>query len=454
MSFRLRLALLTAAAVAVTAVASAGAVYFVVRHQLFGQVDRELRAVVAVHSAGGFGPNSPVPRLNTPVTLRPPRLPRLISAAGRILAARYPDAAYPVTAQARDVAGGRTPSSLQAVRFRSEHLQVLTMPAGPGRAFQVAQSLESVDGTLHRLSLALLIVAGAGVLFAPLAGRAVAGGGLTPVRRLTRTAGEITRTGDLAYRIEVRGRDELASLGASFNAMLDRLAGMIETVERARRAQRQLVADASHELRTPLTSLRANVELLALGREARVGDRAELLADTLAQLEGLTALVGQLIELAHEDAREPERTPVRLDEVVEEVLERVRLHYPAVEFAAELEPTTVLGAHDALARAVANLLDNAAKWSPAGGAVEVFLRGSTLQVRDHGPGIDEADLPHVFERFYRGAEARARPGSGLGLAIVAQVVSSHGGAVRAERAPGGGAQLSAGFPTARPTTSF
>lgn len=453
MSFRRRLALLTAAAVAATAVVGAGAVYLVVRHQLFDQVDRELRGVVAVHAAGGFGPDSPVPRLGIAVTVRPPRLPRLISADGRILAARYPEIVFPVTAQARAVAGGRRSSSSQAVRFRSEHLKVLTVPAGPGRAFQVAQSLEAVDGTLHRLALALLIVAGAGVLLAPLAGQAVARGALTPVRRLTRAAGEITRTGDLGYRIGVNGRDELAELGSSFNAMLDRLAGMIDTVERARRSQRQLIADASHELRTPLTSLRANVELLALGPDAPIGDRDELLADTLAQLEGLTALVEQLVDLAHEEAREPEQTPVRLDEIVAAALARVRHHFPMVEFSAELEPTTVLGAHDALARAIANLLDNAAKWSPVGGAVEVRLHAGTLQVRDHGPGIDEDDLPYVFERFYRGAAASTRPGSGLGLAIVAQVAASHGATVRAERAPGGGALLSASFPTVPPIDS-
>jgi two-component system, OmpR family, sensor histidine kinase MprB len=443
MSFRRRLALLTAVAVAATAVVSAAAVYVVVRHQLFGQVSRELHQVAAVHSTGG----ATTPRLNTPVAFRPPRLPRVISADGRIVAARYPEVSYPVTQDAKDVAAGRRSSGLEAVRFGSEHVEILTVPAGPGRAFQVAQSLESVDGTLHRLSLALLIVAGIGVLLAPLAGQAVAGGALTPVRRLTRTAGEITRTGDLRHRIETRGSDELASLGASFNAMLDRLAGMIDTVERAQRAQRQLVADASHELRTPLTGLRANVELLSLGGAARVDDPGELLSDTLQQLDGLTALVGQLVELAREDAREPERTPVRLDEVVEDALTHLRLNYPELEFVAELEPTTVFGSRDALSSAATNLLDNASKWSPAGGAVEVRLRDGTLEVRDHGPGIAEVDAAHVFDRFYRGAEARTRPGSGLGLAIVAQVVSSHGGTVRAAAAPGGGALLAASFPT-------
>jgi two-component system sensor histidine kinase MprB len=226
--------------------------------------------------------------------------------------------------------------------------------------------------------------------------------------------------------------------------MLDRLAEMVETVERARRTQRQLVADASHELRTPLASLRGNVELLALGSDG--ADRTELVSDVLQQLDGLTTLVSQLIELAREELREPERAPVALDQVVHETVRRMRQNYPHLEFAAKLEPTNVLGAPDSLTRAVSNLLDNAAKWSADGGLVEVSLHGGTLEVRDHGPGIDDADLPYVFERFYRGAGARERPGSGLGLAIVAQVVSAHGGEVRAERPAGGGALLTARFP--------
>jgi two-component system, OmpR family, sensor histidine kinase MprB len=446
-TFRRRLALLTASAVALTVILSSLAVYAVVRHQLLGQLNGELRRVAAVHSAGG-GQGSGLARRGGPtsVAFRPPNLPRLISESGRIVAARFPEVSFPVTAAAKDVAAGRRSSALESLHAGSEHLQVLTVPAGSGRAFQVAQSLASVDGTLHRLFVTLLIVAVAGILLAPLAGQAVAGGALRPVRRLTRTAGEIARTGDIDYRIEVDGRDELASLGASFNAMLDRIAGMIDTVERAQRAQRQLVADASHELRTPLTSLRGNVELLALGPGAPVGDRDELVRDTLGQLEGLATLVTQLIELAREDMREPERIPVRLDVVVEEVLARARQNYSAIHFEAELEPTTVLGAHESLGRAVANLLDNAAKWSSLGDTVHVRLRGGTLEVRDHGPGIDAGDLPHVFERFYRGTRARDRPGSGLGLAIVAQVVSSHGGDVRVERAVGGGALLAATFP--------
>jgi two-component system sensor histidine kinase MprB len=227
--------------------------------------------------------------------------------------------------------------------------------------------------------------------------------------------------------------------------MLDRLSEMVETVERARRAQRQLVADASHELRTPLASLRANVELLALASADGV-DREELVTDLLEQLDGLTTLVSQLIDLAREELPPPERAPVALDRVVSETVRRMEQNYPQLEFAADLEPTSILGVRDSIARAVSNLIDNAAKWSPEYGRVDVELRDGVLQVRDRGPGIDDADLPYVFERFYRGARGRDRPGSGLGLAIVAQVVSTHGGEVRAERPAGAGALLTARFP--------
>jgi two-component system sensor histidine kinase MprB len=445
MSFRRRLALLSSAGTALAVVGSALAVYVIADRQLHDEVADQLRARAAIHAARGFANIRELrPLAGGPGVPEPPTLPRLIAADGQVLAARYPRLQYPITPEAREVAAGTLASSLNDVGLRGERFRVLTVRAGPRRALQLAQSLASVDDTLDRLLLTLIGVAGAGVLAAPLVGLLVAGAAVRPVRRLTRAAEDIARTGDLEYRIEVWGRDELASLAASYNAMLNRLAEMVGTVERARLAQRQLVADASHELRTPLASLRANVELLALG-PGDGPDRAELVADILEQLDGLTMLVSQLIDLAREELHEPERVPVAFNEVVDETVRRMRQNYPHLDFAAELEPTTLLGARDSLARAASNLLDNAAKWSADGGIVEVGLRDGTLSVRDHGPGIHEDDLPHVFERFYRGVGARERPGSGLGLAIVAQVVSAHGGEVHAARAPGGGALLTARF---------
>ncbi len=451
MTFRWRLTLLSAAGTALAVVAAATAVYVIVRQQLHDDVTDQLRARATIHAARGFANVRALRPLEGRQAPEPPTLPRLISANGNIVAARHPRLRYPMTPEAQAVAAGSRNSALNVVRFEGDRLQVLTVPAGRGRALQLAQSLTPVDDTLDRLLFVLIGVSAAGILGAPLVGLLVAGGGLRPVRRLTRAAEDIARTGDVEYRIDARGGDELASLGASFNAMLDRLAGMVQTVERARRAQRQLVADASHELRTPLASLRANVELLALGSDA--ADRSEVVSDVLQQLDGVTTLVSQLIELAREELQEPDRAPVALDEVVSDVVARMRQNYPELEFAADLEPTMLLGARDSLARAVSNLVDNAAKWSPDGGRVDVSLHDRRLEVRDHGPGIADADLPHVFERFYRGVGARERPGSGLGLAIVSQVVSSHGGEVRADRPAGGGALLTARFPSTLPDDS-
>ncbi len=132
---------------------------------------------------------------------------------------------------------------------------------------------------------------------------------------------------------------------------------------------------------------------------------------------------------------------LRLDELVADVVERARRRHPAREFRLQSEPALVCGIGSRLDRAVANLLDNAQKWSPPGEPVEVRVAGGGVTVRDHGPGFAEADLPHVFERFYRSASARRLPGSGLGLAIVRQIAEAHGGSVSAEAAPGGGALL-------------
>jgi len=205
--------------------------------------------------------------------------------------------------------------------------------------------------------------------------------------------------------------------------------------------QRQLVADAGHELRTPLTSLRTNIEVLARQDDMPALDRECLLADAVAQLEELTVLVGDLVELAREDPApaQDDLTDVRLDDVVERAVERARLHAPELEIRIrENTPAVAIGNRALLERAVANILDNACKWSPPGGTIDVALAGGELSVRDHGPGIDPEDLPNVFDRFYRAPTARSMPGSGLGLAIVRNAALAHGGSVTAQPAPGGG----------------
>jgi two-component system sensor histidine kinase MprB len=342
----------------------------------------------------------------------------------------------PAGGEVRAVAEGRRPAFFADRSVRGVHARVYTaMASSGGGAVQVARSLTEVDDVLSHLRMGLGLLAAIGILLAALLGRFAARTAVRPVTELTAAAEHVAATQDLSRRIASQGRDELARLADAFNTMLARL-------DVSRSAQRQLVADASHELRTPLTSLRTNLEVLAEARALGAGDGERLRADLVAQLEDLTLLVGDLVDLARED--EPagaEAEDVRLDLLVAGAVERARRHTPAVRFDADLAPAVVRAVPARLDRAVANLLDNAAKFGGAAGPVEVRVRDGEVAVRDHGPGIAEGDIAHVFDRFYRAPDARGQPGSGLGLAIVRQVAELHGGAVSAEAAPGGGALL-------------
>jgi len=319
----------------------------------------------------------------------------------------------------------------------------------------LAEPLDTVRHTLARLGFVLALVGISGVVLAGVAGATVAGAGLRPVQRLTEATERVASTGDLRP-IPVTGDDELARLTHSFNIMLGAVAA-------AQEQQRRLVADAGHELRTPLTSLRTNVELMvaAASQDSRDGegatslsetDRKEIFDDVRGQIEELSTLVGDLVELARSDAPEAVHEQIDMVEVVERALQRVRRRAGEVRFESRLQPCTVSGDSTALERAVLNLLDNAAKWSPPTGLVRIALNvedngWAVLEVLDEGPGIAERDLPRVFDRFYRATEDRGRPGSGLGLAIVKQVAERHGGSVRAGRGESGGALLAFALPT-------
>jgi len=289
-----------------------------------------------------------------------------------------------------------------------------------------------------------------GILLAALLGRLVAGAAVAPVRRLTQATEHVTRTHDLSQRIQSAGVDEIGRLAESFNVMLDTLQSSMSALDASVHAQRQLVADASHELRTPVTSLRTNIEILKQERDMGVEERQRMLDEVVEQTEELTLLMNDLIELARGEQPGAGNEDVRLDLVVEEAVDRARRHSTATSFHVELDPVVLTGAPGRLARAINNLLDNAVNYSPPGSPVEIALHGQQLTVRDHGPGISYADLPHVFDRFYRGAEARGRPGSGLGLAIVRQVAEQHGGSINAEHAPGGGTLMRLRLPNAGP----
>jgi two-component system, OmpR family, sensor histidine kinase MprB len=254
----------------------------------------------------------------------------------------------------------------------------------------------------------------------------------------------VTATGVPVGEVEVHRPDEIGSLAASFNKMLDAL-------QRSQAAQRQLVGDASHELRTPLTSLRINAELLAAHPDLAEAERQEILDRLVAQVAELGDLVVNVTELAKGESSITKPENVELHVTAAACLRVAQRDWPQVPFVAELEPVVVFGRAERLQIAIRNLLDNAAKFSPPGAPVILRLSARGLTVQDQGPGIDPEDLPHVFDRFYRARSARAVPGSGLGLAIVRQVAESHGGTVRAESPPGRGTLIRLSLPVvARP----
>jgi two-component system sensor histidine kinase MprB len=300
---------------------------------------------------------------------------------------------------------------------------------------------------LSNLRWILALLCAGGIALAAALGRLAARRVLAPLGEVAQAAQHIGETEDLTGRIQIHADDEVGQLATRFNSMLDRLESSRAALDESVRAQRQLVADASHELRTPVTSLRTNIEVLLAGGELEPEDRRRLLADVVEQSEELSALVADLIELARGDQPPGPAEDVRLDRVVSESLARARRNSPGLEFVARLEPVIVDGIPERLGRAVNNLLDNAARHSPPGGPIEVTVDQHGVQVRDHGSGVAEDDLPYVFDRFFRGTNARGRQGTGLGLAIVRQVVEQHDGHVEAANAPGGGASFTLHLPT-------
>jgi len=311
-----------------------------------------------------------------------------------------------------------------------------------------ARPLSDVDHTLARVQFFLLLGVVGGTILALLAGLATAQRATRPIAELTLAAREIERTRDPSLHIpHPEARDEIAELASTLEGMLGALDASRSETEAMLDRQREFVADASHELRTPITSLRTNIEVLLAGGELSDEDRRRLLADVVEQSEELSALIGDLIELARGDLPHDMVEDIRLDRVLEESISRARRDHPEVAFEASLQPVTVEGVPERLGRAVNNLLDNAARHSPAHGVVEVTVNADGLRVRDHGSGVDEADLPYVFDRFYRGKNSRGRQGSGLGLAIVRQVAVQLGGSVDASNAPDGGAIFSLYLPT-------
>ncbi|WP_406008166.1 HAMP domain-containing histidine kinase [Streptomyces sp. NBC_00637] len=466
---RARLSMLVAAAVAFAVAAVSVTCWFIVQGKLYDQLDSDL-------SKSAQRPVSPTqlqailtacPQEPTETTFNGLRshdnfYSQIVKADGTACVSSDSAGTVKTTSDDKDVIENAATGEgiyRNGTDTDGDDVRVLTRPVMvsqgmgapqlyPDAALLVAVPLKSTQDTLNDLALVLLLVSGIGVLGAGAAGLAVARAGLRPVDKLTEAVEHVARTEDLSIRIPVEddSDDEVARLSRSFNSMTASLAN-------SRELQQQLIADAGHELRTPLTSLRTNIELLTrseeTGRPIPPADRKALLASVKAQMTELASLIGDLQELSRSEGQRGERVQVvSLEDAVESALRRARLRGPELTITASLEPWYTRAEPAALERAVVNILDNAVKFSPEGGTIDVRLSHGTLTVRDHGPGIPTEELPHVFDRFWRSPSARALPGSGLGLSIVARTVEQAGGQVGLARADGGGTVATVRLPGA------
>ena len=407
MSFRTRLTLLVALAIALTVTAASLAVWIVAKHELFAQLDKTLIVQAAGGDHGPFGGGN-----NWTLTIHPD-------------GDRNGNVAIPVSARALAVASGTKSGYYVSTTIQGRRWRELVASLGPGGgAVITVQPLEPTENALSRIRFWILLVGGIAIGAAAALAAFVATAALRPIRRLTTAAENVTATGDLTERVDATGNDELGRLGRRFNAML---AALEESVGR----QRRLVADASHELRTPLTAARTNVDLLREGKLPE-DEQRRALDEASVELDSLTSLVSDLVELARGEERKLRVETVQLDELVEGVVERAKARAPHATFVTSLTPTKVNVDPVLLERAVSNLLDNAVKYSPEGAPIEVIVRGGEVIVADHGPGVAEEDLPRIFDRFYRAAASRSKPGAGLGLAIVREAAEAHGGQASVE----------------------
>ncbi|MBV9871922.1 MAG: HAMP domain-containing histidine kinase [Frankiaceae bacterium] len=429
---RTRLTLAAALASTMAIVAVVAVAYVAVRHELYSNIDSALR-----QEAGEKGciDLSQLPPTLCSGPKRSGANAQVILANGSVIKAGH-GFALPVSSHDLSIVSADQ-TWMRTQVYQGIPLRVLTVhkqidQTGEPVALEISLPLTAAHNELQKLRLAFLLLALGGLGLVIAGSWVVVRRTMRPVASLTDAAEQIAVTRDLTTRIEQFGDDELGRLASSFNTMLDAL-------EKSLGQQRQLILDASHELRTPLSSLRTNVEVLHDVDRLNPEQRRSLLDGIVTQLDELTGLVADVVELARGDAPASAQEDVHFDDVVAAAVERARRYWPNVIFMLELSPVVVRGVPTRLDRAVANLLDNAGKFSAAGGVVDVTLAADgSLRVADRGPGVPDDAIAHVFDRFYRADEARAMPGSGLGLAIVKQVADGHHGSVSIANRPGGG----------------
>jgi len=435
-SLRRRITAAVAVAVATVAVTLGVTGYLTTRSHLIGEVQHQLLGrVFLLLRSNANRPAVPAP----PVLGGAPGYFQFVYPNGRVRVPEGGSAQLPADAHVLRIAKQGRGSFFTTARIHGVHVEVYTVgDADAHYAIEVALPLTEIDSDVHELAVTFGLLVGGGVLLAGLLGAGIARTALAPIHRFTKQTQAVTDALDRPRRLEEKGAEELRRLAMSFNRTLDAL-------ERSIQAQRHLILDASHELRTPMAALRSDIQIFLEADRLPDEERRGLQQAIVAELDELTQLVANVVELARGSSSSDHTEPIELDDIVKEAVARAQRRAPDLAFSLELEPTEIVNSPDRVSRAVTNVIDNARKWSPPGGRIEVDLHDGVLNVRDHGPGFKKEDIPSVFDRFYRADDARRLPGSGLGLAIVKQAAEAHGGYAAASNAPDGGAVLQVSF---------
>ena len=453
MTLRTRLTLAVAAIVAAAVVSGAYASHYTTSRELRSEADKFLlsRATRFTNRGPGFGGGGGGPgggpgsgRPNFDLGRAPggdrdgggplvglDAVTQVLDANGAVISSVAGQPTLPVDGRDRALARRAGTPRLRDVHVGEVHYRMLTASLAGGGAVQLGRSLTETDDVLSVLRNRFVVIALAGTVLAALAGWVLARRTTKPIQRLTDTAERVAATQDLTTPIPVRGDDEVGRLASSFNTMLVAL-------DTSRRQQQRLVADASHELRTPLTAIRTNIEFLERADTMDAEQRRELLTETRLELDELTGLATELVELATDARNDEPVADVDLAEVTSDVAARYRRRSGRAITLTTTDAAVVEGRRAMLDRAVSNLVDNALKFSAPPGAVDVTVAGACIEVADRGPGVPADERGRVFDRFYRTTAARGRPGSGLGLSIVRQIAEVHHGTVSLHERDGGG----------------
>ena len=435
MTLRNRVAVAAAVGVLVVVAAVSGVLYFSYAASLHSRVDAALvdaaqqASTIAQNIKQSAGKSQSAPDFTEPVIVGSVAV-QLIPGP---VAVGQPSQFGPLDNRDVDVADQVQPAYFADASDGGNQFRVYTAAMSGAGLVRTSRSADADNGALRNAALLLagLTVAAAGVTYG--AARLTAGRILRPIAELTAAAEHVAQTRDLTARLRSAGTsDEVGRLTTSFDTML---AALHESVT----AQRQLVADASHELRTPLTSITTNLDLLEDGAGLADPQAPALVRAAREEAGELDQLITDLLDLARYHESTPHRETVRLDLLTDEAVRRMRQRVPDAAIDTELHPCLVHVDPAAVDHAISNLVDNAIKWTPPGAAVRVVVEDGQVSVTDHGPGIAEVDLPHIFERFYRAPAAQGMPGAGLGLAIVGGVAHANDGTVAVRTGPHGSA---------------